>query len=105
MTSRNGQTFQPGMGKHHNAKLKELKKLSGRAFDRGFMTQMVRDHKDYIDYLEKDGRAAHSTQVRQLVNRSLPALRTHFNQAKQIGAQVGADTSATLQSQRESSSK
>jgi hypothetical protein len=69
------------------------------------MTMMVQDHKDYIDYFEKEGRSAHSTQVRQLVERDLPTLRSHFTQAKQIGAQVGANTSATLRSERASSSK
>ena len=99
------QEFTQGMGKKHRKKLDKLQKLSGREFDRAFMSQMVEDHKDYIDYFEKEGRSAHSTQVRQLVERDLPTLRAHFSQAKQIGAQVGADTSATLRSERASAKK
>jgi putative membrane protein len=105
MASDNGQGFTPGMGKNHRKKLTNLEKLNGREFDRAFMTQMVQDHKDYIDYFEKEGRAAHSTQVRRLVERDLPTLRNHFNQAKQIGARVGADTSATLRSERQSANR
>jgi putative membrane protein len=105
MASSNGQQIKAGMGKNHKAKLNKLKNLSGQNFDRAFMTMMVQDHKDYIDYFEKEGRSAHSTQVRQLVERDLPTLRSHFTQAKQIGAQVGANTSATLRSERASSSK
>jgi putative membrane protein len=105
MATRNGQEFTQGMGKKHRKKLDKLQKLSGREFDRAFMSQMVEDHKDYIDYFEKEGRSAHSTQVRQLVERDLPTLRAHFSQAKQIGAQVGADTSATLRSERASAKK
>lgn len=100
MASRNGQQFRVGMGKNHRAKLDRIKKLSGRAFDRAYITTVIQDHKDYIDYFEKEGRSAHSTQVRQLVERDLPGMRARFNQAKQIGAQVGADTSATIRSER-----
>ena len=89
-----------GMGKNHRAKLDRLKKLSGREFDRAYITTVVQNRKDYIDYFEKEGRAASSSQVRQLVERDLPTLRSHFRQAKQVGAQVGADTSATIRSER-----
>jgi len=100
MASRTGQPFKPGMGKNHKVKVDQLQKLSGRAFDRAYMTMVVRNHKDYIDYFEKEGRSAHSTQVRELVNRDLPSLRSDFNQAKQVGAQVGADVNVTLRSDR-----
>ena len=105
MASSNGQQFKPGIGKNHKAKLNQLQKLSGRNFDRAYITTVVRNHKDYIDYFEKEGRSAHSTQVRELVNRDLPTLRSDFNQAKQIGAQVGADVNVTLRSERGSASK
>jgi putative membrane protein len=100
MVARNDQEMTPGMGKNHRKKLEKLQKVSGREFDRAFMTQMVQDHKDYIDYFEREGRSAHSSQVRQLVERDLPGMKNHFTQAKQIGAQVGADTSAELRSER-----
>ncbi|HEV8453291.1 MAG TPA: DUF4142 domain-containing protein [Gemmatimonadales bacterium] len=105
MASKNGQPIKSGIGPNHRAKLNRLQKLSGRAFDRAYITTVVRDHRDYINYFEKEGRAAHSTQVRDLVNRDLPTLRSHFNEAKQIGAQVGADTAATLRSERVSASR
>jgi len=105
MASNNGLGFTPGMGKNHRKKLTKLQKVNGRDFDRAFMTQMVQDHKDYIDYFEKEGRAAHSNQVRRLVERDLPILRNHFNQAKQVGARVGADTSATLRSEEQSANR
>ena len=105
MASRNGQQFKAGIGKNHKVKLNRLEKLSGRALDRAYITTVVQDHRDYINYFEKEGRSAHSTQVRELVNRDLPTLRSHFNQAKRIGGQIGADTAATLRSERVSSSK
>lgn len=103
MASKNGYQFQPGIGKNHQKKLTKLQKLSGREFDRAYITTVVQNRKDYINYFEKEGRATHSSQVRQLVNRDVSTLRTHFTQAKRIGGQVGADTTATLRSERLSS--
>jgi len=103
MASGSGYSFKAGIGKNHRSKLTKLQKLSGREFDRAFITQIVQDHKDYIDYFEKEGRTAHSAQVRQLVNRDVATLRSHFTQGKRIGAQVGADVNVSLRS--ESSSK
>src|SRR3954468_19521463 len=96
MASGSGYSFKPGIGKNHRSKRNKLQKLSGQDFDRAFMTQIVQDHKDYIDYFEKEGRAAHSTQVRQLVNRDLSTLRSHFSQAKPTGRQGGADVKESL---------
>ena len=105
LVSVNGQQFKPGMGPKHRVKLDRLEKLSGRAFDRAYMTTEMKEHRGYINYFETEGRAAHSNQVRELVRRELPMLHTHFNQAKQIGGQVGADTDITLRSNERGSAK
>jgi putative membrane protein len=96
MASQHGMPVTPGIGKRHLAKLKKLQKLSGRDFDRAYMTIEVQNHKDYLDYFQREGRAAHSAAVRELVERHIPALQTHFNLAKQIGPQVDADVSAQV---------
>lgn len=100
MTTSSGLAVQTGIGKNHRKKLDQLKKLSGSKFDRAYMTMEVENHKDYIDYFEKEGRAANSSQVRNLVERTLPVLMSHFREAKRIGAQVGAKTDFTLRSER-----
>jgi putative membrane protein len=105
IASSNGQPFKPGFGSNHKAKLDAIQKLSGRAFDRAYISTVVRDHRDYINYFEKEGRSANASQVRELVNRDLPTLRSDFNQAKQVGAQIGADVNVTLRSERGSAKK
>jgi putative membrane protein len=94
MATQNGLTAKYGMGQRHRAKLARLQKLSGAAFDKAYMTQAIQDHKDDIDYFQREGQAAHSSQVRDLVASTLPTLQDHFKQAKEVGAQVGADTTA-----------
>jgi putative membrane protein len=100
MTARNGQPMKPGMGKNHRVKVTQLERLSGNAFDRAYISHVVHDHRGHIDYFEREGRAAHSAQVREMVERALPVWRSHFNQAKQIGGPIGADTAATIRSER-----
>lgn len=96
VASKNGLTVKAGMGTHHRAKLSQLQKLSGKAFDKAYMTTEIRDHKDDIDYFQREGQAVHSTPVKDLVASTLPVLQDHFTQAKQVGAKVGADTTAAL---------
>jgi putative membrane protein len=92
MASRNGMDRKSGMGPRHRSKLTRLEKLSGREFDREYMTLMVQNHKDYLDYWRKEGRAAKSEPVRELVNRGIPMLERHMSEARQVGGRVGADT-------------
>ncbi len=95
MISNSGMKFKSGMGPRHKSKLDRLEKLSGREFDREYMTLVAQNHQDYLNYFRKEGRAAKSAPVRQLVNRDIPMLEQHIQQAKQIGVRVGADTITT----------
>ena len=92
MASKNGLTFTPGLGRRHEQKIDRLEKLSGSNFDRSYMTMMVQQHQDDVDYLQNEGNAAHSTPVKDLIKSSLSVIQDHLNQARQIGVKVGADT-------------
>lgn len=94
MASRNGVGYNTGFGKHHRKKLEQIQNLSGKEFDRAYMTLMIQNHKDYVDYFQKEGRAANSAQVRNLVSAGLPTLQQHWSMAKQIGVKVGANPNA-----------
>lgn len=94
MASRNGVAYNTGFGKHHRKKLEQIQNLSGKEFDRAYMTLMIQNHKDYVDYFQKEGRAANSAQVRNLVSAGLPSLQQHWSMAKQIGVKVGANPNA-----------
>jgi putative membrane protein len=94
MASSNGLNFKTGFGKNHRKKLNQLQKLSGKEFDRTYMTLMIQDHKDYVDYFRKEGRAANSAPVRNLVSAGLPMLEQHWSMAKQVGVKVGANPNA-----------
>lgn len=85
-----------GMGSRHREKVEQLQDLRGRNFDRSYMTMMIRQHSDEVSYWRKEGRNTRASQVRQLVSRGLPTMEQHFEQAKQIGRQVGVNPEAVL---------
>ncbi len=102
--ARNGWKRKSGMGPNHRVKLERLEKISGKAFDRAYITLMIQNHQDYLNYWRKEGRAAHSAPVRRLVNRGIPILEEHQNMAKRIAKQVGVDAEDALAGRRISAS-
>jgi putative membrane protein len=69
-------------GDHKNAQ-EELAKLSGNEFDRKYMDKMVDEHEEAVSELEKKA-DAENAQVRQWATKTLPKVRQHLEQAKQI---------------------
>jgi putative membrane protein len=105
MAARNGMGHKSGMGPNHRVKLERLEKLSGAAFDRGYITLMIQNHQDYLNYWRKEGRAAHSAPVRRLVNQGIPILQEHQDMAKRIAKQVGVDPEDALAGRRTSAQR
>jgi hypothetical protein len=60
------------------------------------MTLVIQNHEDYLSYWRKEGRAAKSSPVRQLVNNDLPTLEQHWSMAREIGGKVGAEMKRTV---------
>jgi putative membrane protein len=103
MGSRTGMKLKPGMGRRHKDKVKRLEKTSGAEFDREYVTMQIQSNQDYVEYFQKEGRATHSAQVRNLAANDLPRLQQHLSQAKQVGTRLGIDTDAALRARNPSS--
>jgi putative membrane protein len=61
-----------------------LSKLSGREFDREYMQAMIDDHEKAVDQVEDKAERADSDHVKQWAAKTLPTLKKHLEQAKQI---------------------
>jgi putative membrane protein len=106
MASKNGMSsWKPGMGPRHKEKVTRLERLAGREFDRAYMTTVIQHQQDMLDYFQKEGRAANSAPVRDLVNDGTPVLQQHVRLGKQVGAEVGADTVTTTDRRNARASK
>jgi putative membrane protein len=77
--------------------ISRLDRLSGTSFDRAYMAVMVENHREALTRFQAARRTTNSSEVRQLVARSLPYLQEHLTLAQQVAGQVGSDsTVATI---------
>jgi putative membrane protein len=101
MASQNGMTLNEGLGPLHKEKITNLKKASDKNFDKAYMVTMIQQYSDETSYWQKEGRASHSAQVRQLVNAGLPTLEQNFNEAKRLGRELGIDPNEALKNRQD----
>jgi putative membrane protein len=70
----------------------KLEKLSGAAFDKAYMSDMVADHKKDVAAFKKHSTGTGDPDVRNLATKMLPTLEHHLDQANMIHAQVSKKT-------------
>jgi putative membrane protein len=70
-----------------------LGKLSGKAFDRAYMRDMVMDHTKDVSEFRTESKTATDPDVKSFASETLPTLQDHLKQAKSIGPKTGAKTS------------
>ncbi len=77
----------------------KLSKLNGAAFDKGYMSDMVSDHKKDVAEFKKESTSASNPEVRNLAAKMLPTLQMHLDRANMIHDQINkkgtADRSTT----------
>src|SRR5262249_42032168 len=71
------------------AVVSRLEKLSGKAFDREYMKQMVSDHTKDISEFERAASHATNPDIKQFVTEALPTLRDHLKSAREISGKLG----------------
>ena len=67
-----------------------MSKLSGAAFDKMYMTHMVKDHKKDVAEFEKEASKAKDSSLKNFAQQTLPTLREHLQMAQTIAPTVGA---------------
>jgi putative membrane protein len=70
-----------------------LEKLSGKAFDRAYMRDMVTDHTKDVSEFRTEAKTAKDPDVKSFASQTLPTLQDHLKQAKSIAPKTGAKTS------------
>jgi putative membrane protein len=72
-----------------------LSKLSGDAFDRAYIKQMVEDHeKDIAEFRKESARGA-DADVKQFAASTLPTLEKHLEEAKTLQGKLGGATATS----------
>jgi putative membrane protein len=79
----------------HQEAVDRLSKLSGEAFDRAYVQQMVKDHEKDVDLFKKHAASAEHPDIRQFASSTLPTLERHYARAQQLQQEVVRGTSGT----------
>ena len=70
------------------ATLDRLSKLHGAEFDRAYMQDMVKDHKEDVAEFQRASNSESDSDVKAWAAKTLPILRDHLNQAEQTERQL-----------------
>jgi putative membrane protein len=83
-----------------------LERLSGAAFDRAYMRDMVKDHTKDVSEFRKEAKSGSDADVKSFASEALPTLESHLNQARQIDSTLnGSESSRTSKSSHSRSGK
>jgi putative membrane protein len=83
-----GVKVNPNMGPLHQQKIDRLEKASSRNFDQVYLDIVVENLGSMVPYMEKEGRAAGSADIRSAVNDELPNVREKLSAAQRLDRQV-----------------
>ena len=76
------------LDRSHQRLYDRLAKLSGAEFDRAYMKEMVKDHDKDVKAFQKEADAGKDPDIRAWAAKTLPTLKEHQDQAKQVMASV-----------------
>jgi putative membrane protein len=87
-----GITVPADLDAKHKAEKDKFAKMSGAAFDKAYMADMVRDHKKDVAEFEKAAKHSGDSAVKNFAEKTLPTLREHLKMAEDINKEVGGHT-------------
>jgi len=77
----------------HKATKDRLSKLSGDAFDKAYMHEMVTDHVKDVAAFKRESTAAKDADLKAWAGKTLPTLQDHLKMARETDAKVSGSTS------------
>jgi putative membrane protein len=78
----------------HKATRARLEKLSGAAFDKAYMRDMLSDHKTDVAKFKTESKSAKNADLKDWAGKTLPTLEDHLKQAQDTASKVGVSTMA-----------
>jgi len=77
----------------HKATINKFSALSGAAFDRAYMSDMVKDHQHDVADFQKEASSGSNADLKGWASKTLPTLQDHLRMAQETSKSVGAMTS------------
>jgi putative membrane protein len=83
-----GVTLPTALDSHHQALKDHLSKLDGEAFDRAYMSEMVKDHRTDIAEFQKEATSGRDADAKAFAAKTLPTLQEHLRVAEETSTNV-----------------
>ena len=90
IAAKNNISLPAEMNAVQKAGLNKLSKLSGAAFDKAYMSMMVKDHVKDVGEFEMQAKSGTNSDVKTFASTTLPTLQTHLQLARDTATKVGA---------------
>jgi len=84
--------FPTGIASKHQAIVDRLSKLSGAEFDRAYMSEMVKEHKQAVTSFKQEAATGADPDVKAFAAKTTPTLQQHLQQAEAIHSELQATT-------------
>ena len=81
------------LDRSHQSLYDRLSKLNGADFDRAYMKEMVKDHDKDVKAFQKEADSGKDSDLKAWASKTLPTLKEHQDQAKQVHASVQGKSS------------
>lgn len=88
VASKEGITLPTSLDAKDEAIKTRLSKLSGDQFDKAYMKDMVRDHKNDVAAFQKESSTGRDSDVKNFASETLPTLQDHLKEAETIEPKV-----------------
>jgi putative membrane protein len=78
----------------HAATKAKLEKLSGQDFDKAYVAEMVKDHKQDVAEFQRESKSAHDDDLKSFASQTLPTLQDHLKQIQNLASTHHPETSS-----------
>jgi putative membrane protein len=100
LASQKGVAVPTALDRSHQALYDRLSKLNGADFDRAYMKEMVKDHDKDVKAFQKEANSGKDADLKAWASKTLPTLKEHQDQAKQVMAAVQGKSSPAASPQQ-----
>jgi len=66
----------------------DLKEVTAKDFDKEYLTDVLKDHKDAIDEFKKEAEKTNDVEVKAYLERKITSLSSHYQSAEELGTKL-----------------
>jgi putative membrane protein len=85
LASRKGWTLSKTIDDKCQKELDRLSSMTAQGFDQAFVEGQIKGHEEAIKLFEKESKSGQDADLKEWATKTLPTLREHLQQAKEIG--------------------